>query len=209
VLETAASELSAALDQAELPVLTASDCSICIATLPTVAARVPDLRFLWIDAHGDFNSPATTPSGFLGGMCLAGACGRWEPGLDVGALDPAQVVLAGTRELDGGELAELDFAGVARVERPAEVADSVDSADVFVHLDLDVLDPEIYPAGFPVAGGLSDAGLRRLLDEVSQAAERVVGVEVTGCDGPEDAAERGRLAGLAADAVTPLLTAMV
>ena len=57
VLEAAAAEISAALDQAELPLLTASDCSICIATMPTVARRVPGVRFLWIDAHGDFNTP--------------------------------------------------------------------------------------------------------------------------------------------------------
>ena len=52
------------------------DCSVCITTLPArrCAAR-PDARVLWLDAHGDFNTPDTTPSGFLGGMCLAGACG--------------------------------------------------------------------------------------------------------------------------------------
>ena len=53
------------------PVLTASDCSICIATLPEVVLHEPDVHVAWIDAHGDFNTPETTPSGFLGGMCLA------------------------------------------------------------------------------------------------------------------------------------------
>ena len=42
--------------------------------------HVPDVRVLWLDAHGDFNTPETTPSGFLGGMCLAAACGRWDAG---------------------------------------------------------------------------------------------------------------------------------
>ena len=52
-----------------------------MTTLPTVLRHVPEARVVWLDAHGDFNTPATTPSGFLGGMCLAAACGRWDAGL--------------------------------------------------------------------------------------------------------------------------------
>jgi arginase family enzyme len=100
---------------------------------------VPDVRVLWLDAHGDFNTPRTTTSGYLGGMCLAGACGRWDSGFD-GRFDPAEVIMVGVRDLDAGERAELDLAGVARVERFAQVADAVDGADVYVHVDLDVLD---------------------------------------------------------------------
>jgi len=118
VLETAAAEISAALDQGELPVLTASDCSICIATLPTAAARIPGLRILWIDAHGDFNTPVTTPSGFLGGMCLAAACGRWDAGWPE-TIDPASVHFLGVRELDPGEREDVARAGV-REGVPAE-----------------------------------------------------------------------------------------
>ena len=80
VLEAAVAELEAAFAQGALPVLTASDCSICIATLPAVVAHEPAAHVAWIDAHGDFNTPDTTPSGFLGGMCLAAACGRWDAG---------------------------------------------------------------------------------------------------------------------------------
>jgi arginase family enzyme len=186
------------------PVLCASDCTICLTTLPTVSRMFPGVRVLWLDAHGDFNTPATTTSGFLGGMCLAGACGRWDTGFE-GSVDPADVIMVGARDLEGRERAELDFAGVARVERFSEVADAVDGRAVYVHLDCDVLDPELFPAQFPASGGLSDLGLRRLLDEVTQAADRVVGLEVTAFEAPEDAVERRRLAGLVADAVTPLL----
>ena len=63
------------------PLLTATDCSICVATVPVVARRWPDALLLWLDAHGDFNTPDTTPSGFLGGMCLAAT-------VDVDTLDP-------------------------------------------------------------------------------------------------------------------------
>jgi arginase family enzyme len=113
--------------------------------------------------------------------------------------------MVGARDLEGRERGELDFAGVTRVERFSDVADAVDGAPVYVHLDCDVLDPDLFPAQFPAAGGLTDVGLRRLLDEVTQAADRVVGLEVTALEAPEDERERLRLAGLVADAVTPLL----
>jgi arginase len=202
----AGGQIEDALAAGHFPILCSSDCSICLTTLPTVARLVPRVRVLWLDAHGDFNTPDTTPSGFLGGMCLAGACGRWATGFD-GTLDSADVVMVGSRDLDAGERAELDLAGVARVERFSQVADAVDGADVYVHLDLDVLDPDLFPAQFAAPGGLSDQGLRTLLDEVSQAAARVVGLEITAFEAPEDEGERARLAELAADAVMPLLPA--
>ena len=144
MLEAAAAEISAALDQGELPLLTASDCSICIATLPTVARRVPGVRFLWIDAHGDFNTPDTTPSGFLGGMCLAAACGRWDAGWP-DTIDPRSVSFLGVRDLDPGEKVEVEAAGV-RTGVPEE-------GPVYVHLDLDALDPSVLMPQFPVPGG--------------------------------------------------------
>jgi arginase family enzyme len=201
----AGGQVEDALGDDRFPVLCASDCSISLTTLPTVARLVPGVRVLWLDAHGDFNTPGTTPSGFLGGMCLAGACGRWKSGFD-GRLDAADVVMVGARDLDAGERAELDLAGVARIDRFSEVADAVDGAHVYVHLDLDVLDPEIFPAQFPVDGGLSDDGLRTLLEEVAQAAGQIVGIEITAFDAPEDEDERARLAEIAADAVMPLLS---
>jgi arginase len=177
VLEAAAAELSAALDQGELPVLTASDCSICIATLPTVAARVPGVRVLWIDAHGDFNSPATTPSGFLGGMCLAAACGRWDAGWPE-TIDPATVHFLGVRDLDPGEREDVEAAGV-RTGVPAD-------GPVYVHFDCDGLDPAVMPVQFPVPGGL---GLDEVRDTLAALAAdgRLVGLEVTVLEDPAQA----------------------
>jgi arginase len=177
VLEAAAAELSAALDQAELPVLTASDCSISIATLPTVAARIPGLRILWIDAHGDFNSPDTTPSGFLGGMCLAAACGRWDAGWPE-TVDPATVHFLGVRELDPGEREDVERAGI-RTGVPED-------GPVYVHLDVDGLDPDVMPVQFPVPSGL---GLDEVRDALAALADagRLVGIEVTALEDPAQA----------------------
>ena len=203
----AGGQVDDALAAGRFPILLAGDCSICTTTLPTVVRHHPEARVLWLDAHGDFNTPGSTPSGFLGGMCLAAACGRWDAALmDPAdpALDPSHVVLCGVRDLDPGERAALELAGVPGVARPSEVPDLLRGAEVYVHLDLDVLDPTVFPAQFPAPGGLSAAGLHSLIAEVARAST-VVGLEVTAFHAPEDPAERRRLADLVADAAEPLL----
>jgi arginase len=199
----AGGQVDDALAGGAFPILLASDCSICLTTLAAVARHVPDAWFLWLDAHGDFNTPDTTPSGFLGGMCLAAACGRWDAGLDAAPIDPARVVMCGVRDLDSGERAELDFAGIGTV-RASELPDRLRGEAVYVHLDLDVLDPDVLPAQFPAQHGMSPAGLRRLLSELADAA-RVVGLEVTALEAPDDEEERAALVDVVASIVTPLL----
>jgi arginase len=169
----AAAEAIAAGDP---PLLLASDCSIAVATLPAAVRRTPDVRVVWLDAHGDFNTPASSPSGYLGGMCLAAACGRWDAGY-APALDPARVLLCGARDLDPGERDELARAGVTAVA-PSAVAGAVRGRRVFLHLDCDILDPALMPAAFPAPGGLSFAELRALLAGLGAAAE-LVGAELT------------------------------
>jgi arginase len=202
----AGGQVDDALAGDHLPVLVAGDCSICLTTLPAVVRHHPEARILWLDAHGDFNTPDSTPSGFLGGMCLAGACGRWETGLeDRGTIDPARVLLCGVRDFDAGERAGLEQSGALLVERPSLLAGMLRGAPVFVHLDLDVLDPSVFPAQHPVSGGLSDAGLRTLLAEVAEAAD-VVGVEITSFEAPEPQIEHRTLAELVAAIVDPLVS---
>jgi arginase len=174
VFEAAAAEVSAALDQGELPLLTSGDCTPCIATMPTVARRVPDVRFVWFDAHGDFNTPDTTGSGFLGGMCLAAACGQWDAGWP-DTVDPARVSFVGVRDLDAAERPLVERAGVG-TGVPAD-------GPVYVHLDLDALDPTVMPAQFPVPGGLQADDVRGALADLVQAG-RLVGIEVTALEDP-------------------------
>jgi arginase family enzyme len=160
------------------PMLLAGDCSICLTTIPAVLRHEPEAVILWLDAHADFNTPETTPSQFLGGMCLSGACGLWETGFDGPRLEPAKIVMCGVRDVDGGERVLLDTRGVVRVTRPSMLASHLRGMRVFVHLDLDVLDPTVLPAHFPAEGGLSDGGLRLLLAEVAEMCE-IVGAEIT------------------------------
>ena len=187
----AGGQVDDALEAGRSPVLLAGECSISVATLPVAVARHPDVRVLWLDAHGDFNTPDTTGSGYLGGMCLAGACGLWDTGFGAG-LDPGRVIMHGVRDVDAGERVALDRCGVYKLER----ADQLAGMELFVHIDLDVLDPQVMPAGFPAPGGLSPESLNGLLTDVVDVAT-VVGVEVTsaapGC------------AGTIAGAIAPLL----
>jgi arginase len=203
-IAVAGARLEAALDAGEFPILLASDCSICLTTLPAIARREPDAHVVWLDAHGDFNTPATTGSGFLGGMCLAAACGRWESGYGAG-VDPRRVVISDGRDLDPAEREEIDRAGV-RVLAPARVAEAVRGERVYLHLDLDILDPGVMPAGVPAPGGLSASELRDLLAGLAGACE-LIGVELTAFEAPADADERGQLAALIGAAVEPLLPA--
>jgi len=195
----AGGQVSDALHERRFPVLCAGTCSVCVTTLPALARERPDAFVLWLDAHGDFNSPATSPSKFLGGMCLAGACGVWETGMPGPPMDPTRVVMCGVRDVDPGEQVLLETHGVSKIDRPSRLADALAGREVFVHLDLDVLDPSVVEGfGFPAPGGFSAAGLERILAEVARAAT-VVGIEITGCPSAE-AAE------IAAGCVAPLVT---
>ena len=182
----AGGQVDDALVAGAFPLLVAADCSVCLSTLPAVVRHHPGATILWLDAHADFHSPATTISGYLGGMCLAGACGVWDAGLELPVLPPADVAMCGVRDVEAGENVLLETNGVVKISRPGSLATALEGRKVFVHLDLDVLDPAILPAAFPVPGGLSDGGLRTLLSEVADACD-VLGCEITSFTTPEHA----------------------
>jgi arginase family enzyme len=191
-------EAAAEAARGDSPVLVAAQCTIALATLPVIAEREPDALVVWLDAHGDFNTPGTTGSGYLGGMPLAAACGLWDGGHGAG-LDPHRVVMSDARGLDTDERALLDRAGVRRVA-PGAVADAVRGERVFLHLDLDILDPAVMAAAVPAPGGLALEKLAALLRDLGAAAE-VVGVEITAFDDPAPE----RLAEGLAAAIGPVL----
>jgi arginase family enzyme len=189
----AGGQVDDALEAGRVPILLAGECSVCVSTLPLVVRRCTDVRVLWLDAHPDFNTPATTTSGYLGGMGLAGACGLWDTGFGAG-LDPGRVIMHGVRDVDGGERVALDTCGVYRIDEPAQLA----GLELFVHVDLDVIDPDFHPAKFPAPGGLSPSALRDFL-AATMAVATIVGAEIT-------AAAPG-YAKVAAGAIAPLLAA--
>jgi arginase len=204
----AGGQVDDALSGDRVPVLVAGDCSIALTTLPVALRHRPDAKVLWLDAHGDYNTPATTQSGFLGGMCLGGACGEWEHGL-ADAIPPDGVVLAGVRDLDDGERELLEGSaatviGASVVETLVAVKNALDGSPVYVHLDLDVLDPEEFPAQFPAPGGLSSDKLYDLMEAVAEDSE-LVGLEVTAFEAPQDDDELADAAETAMRVLDPLL----
>jgi arginase len=207
----AGGQVEDALTGANTPVVLAGDCSVCMTTLPAALRERPEAKVLWLDAHGDFNTPESTPSGFLGGMALAGACGQWETGL-AEPISPGSVVLAGVRDLDPDERVLLERSdatviGASVLETLVAVKNALDGAPVYVHLDVDVLDPEGTPVQDPVPGGLAADKLFDLLEAVVEDSE-LVGFEVTAFDMPDDLDERDRAADLVMHVIEPLLAAV-
>jgi len=170
------------------PIAIGGDCGIALASVATAARGDADsLAVLWLDAHPDLNSPETSPSGAFNGMVLRAIAGEGADGLalrDGERVAPSRLVLGGARALDDGEQAFIDEHGIAmvgvdRFREPAAIVDTIlatGATRVYVHVDLDVLDPSAiaglsYPlpfgadpddlvtlvrtvvAGIPLAGG--------------------------------------------------------
>ena len=204
----AGGQVDDALSGGRVPVIAAADCSISVTTLPAALRHRPDAKVLWLDAHGDYNTPDTSGSGYLGGMCLAGACGEWAAGLS-DPIAPERVVLAGVRDLDEGERQLLERSaatviGASVVETLVAVKNALDGAPVFIHLDLDVLDPEEFPAAVPAPGGLSSDKLYDLMEAVAEDSE-LVGIEVTAFEAPSDPDELADAAETAMRVLDPVL----
>src|SRR5439155_3027446 len=108
VCQSVRARVSDTLDRGAKPIILGGDHSLAAGSLAGILDRRPDARVLWLDAHGDLNTPATTPSGNIHGMPLAAALGQ-APELfpDLGwqdrCLAPGHVALVGTRSLDLGE----------------------------------------------------------------------------------------------------------
>lgn len=163
---------TACVDAHERVIFLGGDHSISIGTVSGVVHHEP-AGVLWIDAHGDINTPHSSPSGNIHGMSVATLLGDGPPELtDIGApgpkLQPEQVVMIGLRDLDPKEQSRLRKGGVGvftmRQIDELGIASVIYQAlqrlqqfkYLHVSLDLDGLDPEIAPGvGTPVPGGLS------------------------------------------------------
>ena len=137
------------------------DCSVELGAIPRVADR--DAAIVWFDAHPDLNTPESSPSHAFTGMILRTLLGEGPAALvPAEPFDPARVVLAGARSFDPGEdafVAERGIRAIAADEvSPESVIAAVEAtgaATVYVHIDLDVLDPaDISGLGAPEPFGV-------------------------------------------------------
>ncbi len=181
-----------ALGDGAVPVVLGGDHSVAAGSVAATAAfaqRGPQpVGLLWIDAHGDMNTPATSPSGNVHGMPLAALLGEDPRELAmVGGFAPkvhaANTVLIGVRDLDVRErdevrnsgvhvftMKDIDRQGIARVMEQAIAHASAGTAGLHVSFDLDVCDPTIAPGvGTPVRGGLNYREAHMAMEMIADA----------------------------------------
>jgi len=198
-----AGAVATSIQGGRFPLVLGGDHSLSVGSIRG-AAKHKKLGIIWVDAHADFNTPETTPSGNIHGMPLAALCGIGDPQLvqlwdeTPPVIDPERVAIIGARDLDPGEKQNLRKAGVMvqsmeQVDRMGMVSAmekaiervSKDVDGIYLSFDMDALDPRHAPGvGTPVPGGLT-------FREAHLACEMV--------------AETGQLIGLDMVEVNPIL----
>jgi len=202
-----ATAVSGAAGRGELPIVLAGNCNTAVGTLSGLGPRGHDV--VWLDAHGDFNTPETTIGGFFDGMSISMLVGHcWTrmtagvPGFE--AIPESGVHLVGVRDLDPLEHDRL-AASEVRIFRPAGAAAALGAAlgaedapgarPVYLHLDLDVLDPsDAVINRFAAPDGLSADEVEAVVRAVGRR-RRIAAVAITALDPAADPA--GRAGGVA------------
>ena len=184
------------------PVSVAGDCCATIGVLAGLQRAGLDPVVVWLDAHGDFNTWQTTPSGFLGGMPLAMLVGRGDQdlvrGVGLHPVTESGVILADARNLDPGERRALESSAVRRANVAGARALVPDGRPLYVHLDPDVISPADAPAmRYPARGGPRLAGVVALCRSLASTG-RVAAASLTLWDTAADRDGRTRRACLAA-----------
>lgn len=168
---------------ARFPIILAGSCDAAIGVV--AGLNDADCGVIWADAHGDFNTPETTLTGFFAGMSLAivtGDCYRsyWSQITDSAPVSHASTLLIGVRDLDPEERDRLVRSGVTSIEwYDGQAQADIDATlaafggrvrRIYLHIDLDALDPSIAPGvvDHPVPGGMSIDDIDRVVREVAR-----------------------------------------
>jgi len=188
--------VATSIQAGNFPLIIGGDHSLSIGSVRG-AARDRKLGVIWLDAHADFNTAETTPSGNIHGMSLAILCGLGDKSLvqlwdePTPVIDPRKVAIIGARDLDEGEKSNLREAGamvlgmeqvdrygmVACLEKAIErVSRDVDG--IFLSLDLDALDPQHAPGvGTPVPAGLTQREAHLACEMIGETG-KLLGMDV-------------------------------
>jgi len=180
-----ADEVAGAIDDGHRPLVLGGDHAVAIGSL-VGCARDADVGAVWFDAHGDFNTPETSPSGNVHGMPLAAALGEGrfetEAWAHATGLHEENVAYVGLRTLDDSErdairdsdmtaytMSDIDERGVIPVVEDALDAATTGVDGIHVSLDLDWLDPDEAPGvGTPVRGGVTYREAHAALETVAE-----------------------------------------
>lgn len=188
-----AGEVDKIASAGDFPLVLGGDHSIVLGSLAGLAAAAKkedkSLGVLYVDAHGDFNTPETTPSGNIHGECLAASAGLGLPELtnlyfEGRKVDPKNICFVGSRDLDPGEkllmkqagvtvftMSDIDCSGFPAVVRQVQAFfKKIDI--VHVSFDMDVLDPMYAPGtGIPLPGGLTNREALLLMEEMASTGK--------------------------------------
>jgi arginase len=196
VAEELADTVTTALKANEFPLILGGDHSIALGSITGITRVHKDIGVLWIDAHADFNTEETTPSGNIHGMVLAALAGLGNSHLtDIGGwapkLDAQKIVIVGARDLDPGErellrthhvhvftMSDIDQRGISDVMREALTIVGKASDGIHLSLDMDALDPVHAPGvGTPVRGGLTYREAHSAMELIADSG-RLIGMDV-------------------------------
>ena len=205
-------QVKIALAHNEFPLILSGNCSSTVGALAGFDSR--NLALIWFDAHGDFNTPETTTSGFLDGMALSIIVGHcWKSLAQAIAgfrpLPENRVARVGSRDLDAAEETRLKDSQI-KLARYEQIQDSgtVETLNpilerlsgsgerVYLHIDIDVLNPDFAPVNsYQPPEGLSPEQMQEIIESIA-AKFPILGASVTAYDPEMDPENKGLAAGL-------------
>ncbi len=212
LLRLVAGEVRNSLSKKAFPIILAGNCNTTVGAISGLPSQNPGL--IWFDAHGDFNTPETTTSGFLDGMGLSLITGQcWQeivktiPGYR--PLPEDQVLLVGARDFDDMEYSRLESSEIAHLKWDELREFGVDKAmsshlyslsrkvdQVYLHIDMDVHDANLAPTNyFKPEGGLTPIEVRDVVRNISSQFP-ICGASVTAFDPDADENNKGLHAGI-------------
>lgn len=192
----AAGAVATSMQAGHFPLALGGDHSLSLGSVRG-AAKLRQPGLIWIDAHADFNTEKTTPSGNIHGMPLAALCGLgdarltrlWDEPLP--AVDPRRVAVIGARDLDPGEkvnlreagvmvmgMEQIDRLGMVTVMEKAIERVSRDTHGFYLSFDMDAMDPRHAPGvGTPVPGGLTQREAHLACEMIAETG-KLIGMDI-------------------------------
>jgi arginase len=175
--EPLAEFVASSIGHGDLPVSVAGDCCTSIGVLAGLQRAGLSPNLIWFDAHGDFNTWETTPSGFLGGMPLAMLVGRGEQtiieAVGTNLLPEEMVILSDARDLDPDEWESVSNSHVVHLAKTTDLLDyELPSGPIWVHFDTDVVDESEAPAmNYPTEGGPAVVELEEVFSYLRESGQ--------------------------------------
>ncbi|MBO0816666.1 MAG: arginase family protein [Actinobacteria bacterium] len=171
-----------AVERAARPLLLSGDCPAGLAVAAGLQRRHPEIAVVWLDAHGDFNTPDITISGYLGGMPVAMLTGRapelFADPLGLRPVPERNIVLADARDLDPAERDALATSQVRRIPATVDAflagLSELRDLPVYLHVDVDIMDSTEVPGlRFPAGPGPALGDVENCLTAVTATANVV------------------------------------